>query len=638
MKHIIRDSVAIILILISSVSCTKESEAPQQQAQFWHKTFSLTAVGITSPIRVFGFDKDNHFIAENSSIAPSDISIVQSMILPIGNDKLVLLSGAGSKGDNALIATTMSPHMASLYDPMLRLTDSSTGLAEPVDYLYGKQTFDLVAGTIDRIDIEIKHLCSKTQVEFINSIPNTVDHAEVYIENAGREIGFDGSVLSVGTTMRHNFVKDVNNNLLPSGEFLLFPSKNSVKPIVHAILYLANGNQKVFRKEINYQFISNKILKFTFDLKELEDNIKLTTTIADWDGSTSETVQSDLKLRFNNGNALNYTKADITLQHNFSPSNSYPIHLYGLALTASSNQLELSLPLTNLEQGAYTITSVKLYDADGSFEALRTPVDFEMGFAINSIDANVLSRTQHEYQMVYQWLKVLDGNGGATYPTTATLNQMPNMSDTDMATLLPTLGFTSSVIDGQSRITELNIPSNVSTLASFIVTDDTRKLMKLNHVSLPTCQVRTISAKNMPALATIVLSNNTISSIDLSDCSQLTSFSAGFTNNDKLALTSLDISSTSITSLPSGLTKMQTLRWANCGLTDVSSLLACPLLTLLDISYNNLTLYPDLTSLTSLTVYNVSYNNIISCALSYMRRFGADNILPQRTGYNWWAP
>lgn len=637
MRHIIRDTIAIILIFVTFMSCTKESEAPQQQAQFWHATFSLTAVGITSPIRVFGFDKDNHFVAENNSVAPSNISVVQSMVLPIGNDKMILLTGAGSKGDNALIATTMSPHMASFYDPMLRLTDSGGGLTEPVDYFYGKQIFDLVAGSTARIDIEIEHLCSKTEVKFINSVPNTIDHAEVYIENAGREIAFDGRVLSVGTTVRHNFVKDVNNNLLSSGEFLLFPSQNGVKPVVHAILYLANGDQKVFRKEIDYQFISNKILRFTFDLQDLEDNITLTTTIADWDGTNSETVRSDLKLRFTNGNALNYTKADITLQHNFSPSNSYPIHLYGLALTASSNQLELSLPLTNLEQGAYTITSVKLYDADGSFEALRTPVDFDMGFAINSIDANVLSRTQHEYQMVYEWLKVLDGNGGATYPTSAILNQMPTMSDTDMATLLPTLGFTSSVIDGQSRVTELNIPY-VGTLASFIVTDDTRKLMKLNHVSLPTCQVRTISAENMPALATIVLSNNTISSIDLSDCSRLTSFSAGFTNNDKLALTSLDISSTSIKSLPSGLTNMQTLRWANCGLTDVSSLLTCPLLTLLDISYNNLTLYPDFATLTSLTVYNVSYNDIISCALSYMRRFGADNILPQRTGYNWWAP
>lgn len=640
MKPIIRDLAAITLTLLASVSCTKVDESAKPlQAELSQVSFSLTAAsGITSPIRVFGFDKDNHFIAENTSVPLPDTSVVQQMVLPVGDDKIVLLTGAGSKGDNALIATTMSPHMASFYDPMLRLTDAGAGLPEPADYFYGKRLFTLQSGPIVSMIIEMKHLCSKTRVEFINSVPNTINSAKVYIENAGREIGFDGSTLSVGTTVRHSFVKGANN-LLPTGEFLLFPSKSGIKPIVHAILTLADGHQKVFRKEIDYQFISNKILKFTFDLAQLEDNIELTTTIADWDGTVSQTVQSDLKLRFTNGNATNYTKADVTLQHNFSPTNSYPIHLAGLALTPNAgNQLELSVPLTNLEQGAYTITGVTLYDADGSFEALRAPVDFDMGLALNSIDADVLNRTQHEYNMVREWLKVLDGNAGATFPTTTILNQMQSMTDAQMATLLPTLGFTSTVIGTESRITELNIPSSTSALASFVVTDNARQLMKLNRISLPTCQVRTFSAKNLPALTTVDLSHNTMSSIALSGCPLLTGFSTNFTSADKLALTSLDISSTAISSLPSGLTNLQTLRWANCSLTDVSAVLACPLLTLLDISYNKLILYPDVTSLTSLASYNVSNNDIISCALSYMRTYGADNILPQRLGYNWWCP
>lgn len=640
MKPIIRDLAAIALTLLTCVSCTKVQESAKPlQAELSQVSFSLTAAaGITSPIRVFGFDKDNHFIAENTSVPLPDTSVVQQMVLPVGDDKIVLLTGAGSKGDNALIATTMSPHMASFYDPMLRLTDVGAGLPEPTDYFYGKRLFTLQAGPIVSMIIEMKHLCSKTRVEFINSVPNTINSAQVYIENAGREIGFDGSVLSVGTTVRHSFVKGANN-LLPTGEFLLFPSKSGIKPIVHAILTLADGHQKVFRKEIDYQFISNKILKFTFDLAQLEDNIELTTTVADWDGSVSQTVQSDLKLRFTNGNASNYTKADVTLQHNFSPTNSYPIHLAGLALTPNAgNQLELSVPLTNLEQGSYTITSVTLYDADGSFEALRAPVDFDMGLALNSIDADVLNRTQHEYNMIREWLKVLDGNAGATFPTTTILNQMQSMTDAQMATLLPTLGFTSVVTGTESRITELNIPSSANALASFVVTDNARQLMKLNHISLPVCQVRTFSAKNMPALTTVDLSHNTMSSIALSLCPLLTGFSTNFTSADKLALTSLDISSTAISSLPSGLTNLQTLRWANCALTDVSAVVACPLLTLLDISYNNLILYPDVTSLTSLASYNVSNNNIISCALSYMRTYGADNILPQRQGYNWWCP
>lgn len=639
MRHIIRYFATGTLMLLAGLSCTKEKEPAQTHALLSQATFSLTSVGgLTSPIRVFGFDADNHFIAENSSIALSDTSVNQRMVLPIGNDKIVLLTGAGTKGDNASIATVMSPHMASYSDAMLRLTDAGAGLPEPTDYFYGKRLFDLQPGPIVNMTIEIKHLCSKSRVEFINSVENTIDSAQVYIENAGREIRFDGTVSSVGTTVRHGFIKSTNN-LLPTDEFLLFPSKSGVKPIVHAIFYLASGHQKVFRKELNYQFISNRILKFTFDLTDLEDNIQLTTTIADWDGTTSQTVQSDLKLRFTNGNALNYTKADVTLQHNFSPGNSYPIHLYGLALAQNtSNQLELSVPLTNLEQGAYTITSVSLYDTDGSFEALRSPVDFDMGFALNSIDADVLSRTQHEYNMIREWLKVMDGNNGATFPSTTTLNQMQTMTDAQMATLLPTLGFTSATIDGQSRITEFNIPSSATALSSFIVSDNARLLMKLNRISLPTCLVRTITAKSLPALATIILSNNTMTSIDLSDCPLLNSFSTNFTTADKLALLSLNVTSTSVSVIPTGLTNLQTLRWGDCSLTDVSVVLSCPNLSLLDISYNNLTLYPDVHTLTQLTSYNVSNNSIISCALSYMRIFGADNILPQNTGYNWWCP
>lgn len=635
-----------ILVLLPLFFCgCKEDMTPQDktpdsgQGLFYFSTKNVS--GISSGIRVFAFDKDDHFWLENPTVPLADTAIYQSITLPLGEDKLVLLANAGAKGTQAPIVTPLSPHMASLSDVMLRLNDNGSGLEQPVKYFYGLKVFQLVAGPDQKIQVEMKNLCSKVEAIFTNGVENTIDSVRMSIENAGKDILFNGTVSAVGTTLPHTFRKGTNQ-LVASDTFLLFPSKAGVPPVVHATFYLHNGHTRIFQKELSYAFVSNKVLRFTFDLQDVEDQIDLTVQTTDWEGTHTQTVQSNLTMTLNGGNPANYTMADITLQYNFSPSTVYPIIFRQLALTPDgSGGLKLAVPLSNLEQGKYRVTDITLYDVEGSFPALKDTVDFDMGFDLNNIPANVYGRPQYENLLLKKWLKVVDGNGGQTFPGTTLIGQINGNPSFDLTTSLPTLGITQTTVRGEARISAWNLPSaTASLLAHFIVPAEIKAMKQLTTLALPTCLVRDIDLRNLPSLTSLTLAGNTMTDINVSGCKGLTSFSSGFTAQDFAALTTLNCSYTGITTLSASLVNLTSLTWTNSNLSlaNVQVIKGYTKLTLLDISANLLTDYPDFSGLLLLTTYRVSGNNIISCALAYMHKFGADNILPQRTGNNWWCP
>lgn len=610
-----------------------------EQGQFYFSTRSVS--GISSGIRVFAFDKDNHFWLENPTVPLADTSVYQPVTLPLGEDKLVLLANAGTKGTQAPIFTPLSPHMASITDVMLRLNDNGSGLERPVKYFYGLKIFQLVAGPDQKIQVEMKNLCSKVEAVFLNGVENTIDSVRISVENAGKDILFNGTVSAVGTTLPHTFKKGVDN-LVASDTFLLFPSKVGVAPVVHATFYLHSGHTRVFRKELNYAFVSNKVLRFTFDLQDVEDQIDLTVQMTDWEGTFTQTVQSNFTMTLNGGNPANYSVADVTLQYNFSPSTIYPIVFRQLALEPDgSGGLKLAVPLSNLEQGKYRVTDIVLYDVEGNFPALQDTVDFDMGFDLNTIPVNIFGRPQYENLLLKTWLKVLDGNSGQTFPGSALMGQINSNPSFDLTPSLPSLGITQTTVRGEARISAWAIPSaSASALANFIVPSEMKAMSQLKAFTLPQSLVRNIDLRNLPALTSLSLAGNTMASINVSGCLGLTSFSNGFTAQDFSALVTLNCSSSGITSLPASLVNLTSLMWANCslGLADIQVVIGYTKLVQLDISDNLLTDYPDFSGLALLAAYNVSGNDIISCALAYMHKFGADNILPQRTGNNWWCP
>lgn len=632
----------IISLLWAFYGCREDIILQEKTADGGQEQFYLSArnaSGISSGIRVFAFDQDNHFWLENPTIALADTSVYQPVTLPLGEDKLVLLANAGAKGTQAPIITPLSPHMAFITDVMLRLNDNGGGLEQPVKYFYGLKTFQLVAGPDQKMTVEMKNLCSKVEAVFVNGLENTVDSVRISIENAGKDIMFNGEVTAVGTTFPHTFKKGAGN-LVASDTFLLFPSKTGIAPVVHAVFYLHSGHTRVFRKVLNYSFVSNKVLRFTFDLRDVEDQIDLTVQMADWEGTYTQTVQSNLTMTLMGGNPVNYTMADVTLQYNFSPSTVYPIVFRQLALTPDgSGGLKLAVPLSNLEQGKYRVTDIVLYDTEGGFPALQDTVNFDMGLDLNTIPVNVFGRPQYENLLLKQWLKVLDGNRGQTFPGAALIGQIDANPLLDLTSALFSLGITQTTIRGEARIAAWNLPlATASNLAHFIVPPDMANMKQLKTLALPQCLVRNIDLRNLPSLTSLALAGNTMTNINVSGCAGLASFSTGFTAQDFAALTTLDCSYTAITSLSPLFVNLTSLTWTNCGLTDVQVIKVYTKLNRLDISGNQLTDYPDFTGLSLLAVYNVSGNDIISCALAYMHKFGANSILPQRTGNNWWCP
>lgn len=602
--------------------------------------------GITSGIRALGFAGDNHFIVENPTITLSDTAIIHTMNLPVGDVQIVLLANAGAKGNVTSLASPLNPHVTLFTDPMFRLTDAGHGLPEPPKYFYGHQTVALVLNAVPQVQIQMKNLCSKADIRFTNTIPNTIDSVQVYIENAGREILFNGMVSATGTTTKHSFKKGAGNLVQPD-TFLLFPSKTGTTPILHAIFYQTSGHTRVFSKTLTgYQFISNKILRFTFDLANVQDYITLFVQLTDWEGTVTQGVNSNLTMTFAGGNPANYTAADVTLLYQYSPTSTYPVKYRRLALQSSGGNLQLSVPLTNLEQGLYKVTNVRLYDTEGSFEALQDTVSFDMALNLNTIPVTVFGRTQYENNLVKQWLKVLDGNNGLTYPGTAIMNQINTNPTLDLfPSLLATMGFTTSTVRGETRVAGLNV-SNTQIL-NFAVPAYISALTQFKTFGLAPGLLKTINLSGIPSLTSVNLAGCGMTSVNVSGCTGLANI-IGITSgtplsSDLLALQTLNCSSTSIQVLPAGLTNLKYLYWSNCGLPQVAVTVISGYTQLitLDISANQLTDYPNfstLVGLNTLTTYIVTWNNIVSCALPYMNKFGENNILPQRTGNNWWCP
>lgn len=648
---------SVILALVFMGSCTDELENKGRVVSDEEKGVdlqftSLQAANITSGIRVFGFEENNLFVSENPTVALADTSLKQRMSLPVtttGQDKIVLVANAGSKGTQTPFISTFQPYVLSYTDVMFSLVDVGFGLPEPTQYYYGNKSFPLsVTAPVPEYTIYMNNLCSRTVVDFVDEYPGSIDSVQVWIDNVGKSIRFDGTTSAVGTTEKYGFYPMLGDTLAKDS-FLVFPSQLSTKPIINALFYLKSGSIKQFKKTLTYDFVSNKVLDFTFDLTNVKDTMDLTVVMKDWDGTVMQTMGSSLNLgmKLNGGYAPNYTKADITLSNAFTNTISYPIIYEQLPVNAIGvDSLNLSIPIGNTELGSYKITNILLYDEDGSFEALIDTMSFEMQLNLNVISAPVYGRTGYDNYVFKRLMQTVDGSSGSVYPGTSIMTQIITNPTYNVFTNLGVFGLSQATVRNENRLSAWNIPSSYSTLSTVNIDSMGAMLTQMIQFGLPPTQVRTIDLRNLPKLSSIYLGANLMIDINLAGLKSLSSFTSGFTTADLLALRTVNISGTNITMLPIGATAITSLYWSACNITDVllnaskPQLLAMTGIKLLDLSNNKLTSYPALSSLAAagLTSYNVSGNSIVSCALVWMKPFGEINIIPQRTGFNWWCP
>lgn len=635
------------LAIILLTACYEKEETSDVPAagEKTERQFSLAGVNIaniTAPgIRVLAFNLHDEFQMETATIPLADTAQVQTIVMPPGNTTIVLLGNAGSQGIQGPLASSLMPYINKLSDVMFRLATKNDGSLEtPSQYYYGKGLFNTATSGIPQ-KIDIKNLCSKVNVHFINTLPHAIDSVHMYIENIGKEVAFNGQTLSSGKTGTYTFHQGTDG-LVKADSFLVFPNMTGTTPEVDASFYLRSGGIRKFKKILTgYNFISNKVLHFTYNLNGVQDSVLLNITVADWERSSSELITGQLMLRINvasSANANRYTRADVTLRHRLSSGGLYSEEFHDLPLRlVAADVLELQKPITNLDQRAYEIISIVLYDSEGHFEALDAPKSIsDMQLGLNTMDVSVFGRKSYENALLKKWLKVMDGNGGNTYPGATIISQINSNPQLDILTTAIASDIHTSVINGETRITGLNL-SNKS-LAHFTVPAEMSGLTKFSTLDLSNNLLTNIDVSSLRGLVNVNFSGNLLTNINISGCHGITAFPTNLFPTT--ALTTLNCSGTQIKELPASMPLLTNLYWAGCGvmqnkITVVTNYTA---LRTLDISANQLTVYPDVKSLTNLINYNVSGNNIISCALSYMKIFNTENILPQRTGFNWWCP
>lgn len=600
-------------------------------------TFDIVAPGI----RVLAFNFHDEFQMEPSTIPLADTAQLHTVVMPPGNTTIVLLGNAGSQGTQGSLASPLMPYVNGLTDVMFRLAARNDGsLVAPAQYYYGKGLFTTVTSGIDQ-KIYIKNLCSKVRVRFINTLPHAVDSVHMYIENIGKEVAFNGQTLSSGKTGSYTF-RPGTDGLVKADSFLVFPNMTGIAPVVDAGFYLHNRKIRKFRKILTgYDFISNKVLNFTYNLDGVQDSVLLNITVADWEGSSAGLITGQLMLRINvasNANANRYVSADVTLQHRLSSGDFYSEEFHNLPLRlAAAGVLELQNPIVNLDQRAYEIASIVLYDAEGHFEALDAPKSIsDMQLGINTMEVSVFGRKSYENALLKQWLKVMDGNGGNTYPGVAIISQINTNPQLDILTTAIASDIQTAVINGEIRITGLNL--NNKSMVSFIVSAEMSGLTKFATLNLSGNSLTNIDVSGLPTLVNVNFSANPLTHINISGCHGITSFPVSLF--PVAALATLNCSGTQIRELPVSMPLLTDLYWAGCGVTQDKIIVVTNYTALqtLDISANQLTVYPVVSGLVHLINYNVNGNNIVSCALSYMKRFNTENILPQRTGFNRWCP
>lgn len=625
----------------SSEEIVSENGLSEEEAKVTLQLRSQVNTSLTGDIRVLAFNASDKLVKEFPAIPAAQIGQTQIITLPTGQNKIILLGNANPELGIDPLATGLTPGVTSYTDVMFRLQTTNSLMADPRQFYYGKDEFNLQPGAITTRSIELKNLTSKARVSYKNGFANLFDSAHVWIENTGKEIDFRGTVTSVGTTKHHIFKKGTDG-ILKADSFLVFPSISTTPTALKAKFYLNNGTTMDFSKNLNYTFVSNKILQFIFDLDGLQANIDLSFQVLDWDKpDNNQSISGNMLLGLTGGVAANYTYADIHLTYHFSATYSYPIDFHKVALHAVNGQLQLINPLNNMELGNYTLESVQLYDAEGSFPALSASTDFRIELNNNNISANVIGRSGYEQHLLKQWLLILDGAGGNTYPGSTIINKINNTPLYNPFDDSSLLGLTIQSINGEPRLTGLNIAGkNLSTLN---VPSDATYFTQLTTLACDNNSLQSLSLGNLPKLQSVTMHHNALATINLQGCKNLTTFDSGFQAADHQFLKTLNCSNTSVTQLSSAFTELTALYWGGCALTDsqVTGISGYQKLITLDIGNNKLTIYPDFAALVALGVlknYTVKDNNIVSCALSYMTPFGEDNILNQRTGFNFWCP
>lgn len=642
-RNIIMGFLAVALLsACNEKEVVSEMPAEGKKAE---RRFSLAGVNtanIAAPgIRVLAFNLHDEFQMEPATIPLSDTAHLQTVVMPPGNTTIVLLGNAGSQGIQGPLASPLMPYINKLSDVMFRLVTRNDGsLVAPSQYYYGKGLFTTATSGISQ-RIYIKNLCSKVNVRFINTQPHAIDSVHMHIENIGQEVAFNGQTLSSGKTGTYAFHQGADG-LVKADSFLVLPNMTGLTPEVYASFYLHSGAIKKFKKTLSgYNFVSNKVLYFTYNLDGVQDSVLLNITVANWERSSSELITGQLMLRINvasSANANRYVRADVTLQHRLSSGALYSEEFHDLPLRlAAAGVLELQQPITNLDQRAYEVISIVLYDSEGHFEALDAPKSIpDMQLGMNTMEVSVFGRKSYENALLKKWLKVMDGNGGNTYPGAAIISQINSNPQLDILTTSIASDIHTSVINGETRITGLSL--NNKSLVNFIIPTEMAGLTKFSTLELSNNSLTSINVSGLPGLVNVNLSGNPLTNINISGCHGISSFPGNLF--PVAALTTLNCSGTQIKELPASMPLLTSLYWSGCGVMQdkVITVANYTALRTLDISANQLTVYPNVKGLVSLVNYNVSGNNIVSCALSYMKIFNTENILPQRTGFNWWCP
>lgn len=623
------------------VASDNEPSGTEVEAKVALQLNSQLNTSLSGNIRILAFDAVDKLVKEFPAISASQMGQTQVITLPKGQNKIVLLGNANPVSGTDPLATALVPGVTSYTDVMFRLQTTNNLMADPQQYFYGKDEFDLQPGPMMTRNIVLKNLTSKARIAYTNGFANLFDSAHVWIENTGKEIDFKGTATSVGTTAHHRFFKGTNG-ILKADSFLVFPSVATSPTTLKATFYLNNGTTMSFSKSLNYTFVSNKILQFIFDLDGLQANIDLSFDILDWEKpDNNQSISGNMILNLNGGVPTNYTHADIYLTYHFSDTYSYPIDFHKVALQPVNGQLQIATPLKNLELGKYTLERIQLYDAEGSFPASNTAIDFNIQLNNNIIASNVIGRSAYEQTLLKQWLLVLDGNSGNSYPGSTIINKINSDPSYNPFVDAATLGLNIQTVNGEERL--IGLTTSGLGLNALNVPSYSAKFTQLKSWICDNNNLTSLDFRNLPYLESVSIHHNSLATIDLSGCKKLASFDTGFITSDYTTLKSLNCSNTLITQLPAAFTELTALYWSGCGLTDsqVTGISGYHKLVTLDISNNKLLIYPNFAALVALGLlqtYIIKDNDIVSCALSYMTPFGENNILNQRTGFNFWCP
>ena len=552
--------------------------------------------------------------------------------MPLGDNKIVVLGNANILSNIDQIATPLTPGVTR-YDDIL--------FSQTAQYYYGKTEIDLQIAQNQTYNIDITNLCSKIRASFLNQTANMYDSVILYIDNISNTTLFNGSITASKIERSAKFTKD-GSGLLAKDSLLVFPDIATTPAVAHTIRakFYKSGVESQYTENIEHNFKSNKVLNILFDIKNTIADIDLTITESDWECQTQDTKSGIITFNLNSTPTVSYSsKVDIKIEREVSPTEKYPIEYHNIPISIVDGVLQTTTPIATIETGDYTIKSIVLHDSEGSFQALIDEQPFTVGIVNSIAPINILTRAQYEHNILKEWFLILDGVGGNSYPGATIYNKISTQPSYNLFTDAAALNITTQSIDGEERISNLDISSK--SLNSLNTIEKVKELKRLTQLSCTDNQIANIDLRDLPNLQSIKIGGNEASIINLNGCSNLESFDLSFTAQDYAALQVLDCGDSKIKILSPSFVNLENLTWHSCNLTETDIAILSNYLKLLklDISNNNLQQYPNVEFLTDLLLvdYNVSNNSIITCAFPYMKIYGVNNILKQRLRINSWC-